>query len=268
MCRLFAIRSVEPSPVHGPLVVDVNALRHQSREHPHGWGIAYYADGAPQLARGVLPAHEDEDFARWSREVASSTVLAHVRKASIGAVTLENTHPFRYGPWVMAHNGTVSDFTSDRGSIEALIAPSLRELLVGETDSERIFALVLTALSRRGDLLATDVSVEAVLLSMEDAVRDVMTACAHHVKQPSLNLVITNGRVLAAFRHGRSLFYSTRGSEDGAVQSFSVSSERIGAEADWIDVPEDEFVAIDAAMHVYQRGLTSPLPKNVARELA
>jgi glutamine amidotransferase len=276
MCRLFAIHSSDLAQVHHPLVEEANALRQQSREHPHGWGIAFYSDGTPQVARGLTPAHEDENFVRCSREVSSATVLAHVRKASVGQLTLENTHPFRFGPWVMAHNGTVPDFETVRERLESLIAPAYREQVRGETDSERIFAVVLSALARRGDPLSGIIALEDVLESVEEAVRSVMDACLGLVKQPSLNLVMTNGRILAAFRHGRSLFYSTSNRLDGAsipiasgdqVQQLAISSERIGPHEGWQEVPEDEFIAVDETMHLWRGVLNGPLP-GTSRQVA
>ena len=68
-------------------------------------------------------------------------VIAHIRKATRGAVSLDNTHPFmrelwgRY--WIFAHNGTLENF-----------APRLRGDYrpVGTTDSELAFCCMLEAL--------------------------------------------------------------------------------------------------------------------------
>src|SRR2546426_8692684 len=105
MCRLFGYRSEEPTGVQHELLEAANALRVQSREHPDGWGLGWYVGGAPQVVRGLDPAHADDDFHAVGEFVASTTILAHVRKASIGRVALENTHPFEWGPWLFVHNG-------------------------------------------------------------------------------------------------------------------------------------------------------------------
>jgi len=260
MCRLFAVRATAPSAVHRHLVLESNALRHQSKEHPDGWGIAFYVHGQPTITRGVAAAHADENFELASQAVTSDTVVAHVRKASVGPLTLENTHPFEFGPWVMAHNGTVPQFEDVRAAIEAQIAPAHRARIKGDTDSERIFALLLTALERRCDLLHPQVSVEDVFAAIEETVRCVMTACVARGTHPSLNIVITNGKLLAAFRHGRTLFFATQPHVDEKVAELVLCSERIGGDTLWHEVAENELVGVDAQMRFTRRTLSTPLP--------
>src|SRR5947209_5745269 len=107
MCRLFGYRALEPASVQHELLEANNALCVQSREHPDGWGLGWYVGGEPQVARALEPAHADDDFAAVGRFLASRTIVAHVRKASVGRVALENTHPFEWGRWLFVHNGTV-----------------------------------------------------------------------------------------------------------------------------------------------------------------
>src|SRR6267142_2101496 len=126
MCRLFGCRSRDPGGVSHELFHGATALRVQSREHPDGWGVGWYESGAPRVIRSLTPAHGDVDFEKLSHFVAAQTVLAHVRKASVGRVSMENTHPFQRGPWLFAHNGTLPDWERARGPLEALIHPSLR----------------------------------------------------------------------------------------------------------------------------------------------
>src|SRR5687768_4779950 len=133
MCRLFGFRSNTPARVHEALVHEANSLRVQSREHKDGWGIASYnAQYLPEVARGTGPAHQDPEFDRVSSLVSSHAVIAHVRLASVGPVKLENAHPFTYGAWTFAHNGTLQRFEQHREAIEALIDPDLRALISGE----------------------------------------------------------------------------------------------------------------------------------------
>jgi len=119
----------------------MNALheRNPSRgayDHPHGWGAVYAADGGLQVIRGVLPFWADPkiDVLRDVR-----VFLLHARRASVGAVTKENTHPFaeeRSGKVVyFCHNGTIND-------------PLIAEYL-GETDSLRYFRYLLDRFDER-----------------------------------------------------------------------------------------------------------------------
>ncbi len=82
--------------VQRSLVKAENALQLQSRAHPHGWGIAYYlaSEREPQHVKSVGSAFDDERFTRVSEFLTSHAVVAHVRKATVGDLGLENTHPF------------------------------------------------------------------------------------------------------------------------------------------------------------------------------
>ena len=56
--------------------------------------------------------------------------MVHLRKASAGAVSLVNTHPFMAEDWFFCHNGTVLD----AGGL-----PLQQHAPAGSTDSERVF---------------------------------------------------------------------------------------------------------------------------------
>ncbi|HEX7669417.1 MAG TPA: class II glutamine amidotransferase, partial [Polyangiaceae bacterium] len=74
MCRLFGFRSVISSQVHRSLLAAENALGTQSNQHPDGWGVAYYVDGAPHVTRNPITAMGDQLFHRLSGVVSSQTV--------------------------------------------------------------------------------------------------------------------------------------------------------------------------------------------------
>src|SRR5690606_12943309 len=142
MCRLFGFRSVIPSQVHRSLLAADNALGVQSNQHPDGWGVAFYVDGAPHVTRSPLTALGDMLFHRLSGVVSSQTVLAHVRKATQGQINVLNCHPFQYGRWTCAHNGDIPNFDAKRELLLAEIAPRLRTFVLGDTDSEVIFYML------------------------------------------------------------------------------------------------------------------------------
>ena len=49
MCRLFGFRSIIKSQVHSSLVGADDSLMTLSSDHPDGWGVAYYVEGAPHV---------------------------------------------------------------------------------------------------------------------------------------------------------------------------------------------------------------------------
>lgn len=165
MCRMLAQRSVHAETLERLLLETPNCLRSLSHEHQHGWGIALYVGDRPVVVRGTLPAHEDREFEDVGRSAEGDCVLAHVRKASVGAVRRENCHPFHFARWVFMHNGTVRGFETLRPELERAIAPGYLGLVRGDTDSERCFALFLTRLEALGALELPPVEVIACALA-------------------------------------------------------------------------------------------------------
>jgi predicted glutamine amidotransferase len=113
--------------------------------HNDGWGIAFF-EGAGVRHFVDYEAAIASPIAELIKRcpIKSKNVIAHIRKATQGRVTLENCHPFvrelwgRY--WVFAHNGDLKDF-----------APPLTGAFrpVGTTDSEWAFCYLLQELRRR-----------------------------------------------------------------------------------------------------------------------
>jgi glutamine amidotransferase len=123
-----------------------DSLAQQSRREPDGTGLGWFEGGRPVVAKQPLAAYDDQAFGREAREVTSRTFIAHVRYASTGAVSPENTHPFEQRGRLFAHNGVIQDL--DRLEQQLGDAGSLVE---GETDSERYFALITREIERDGD---------------------------------------------------------------------------------------------------------------------
>jgi glutamine amidotransferase len=248
MCRLFGQHAHPGLDPCEPLCSAENALRFQSHEHPHGWGIGWYRDGVPERRLGLLPAHHDEAFVEAARAACSGVVVAHVRDASIGPVTPENTHPFAYGPWLFAHNGTLARFERSRRVRDAILAevdPDLRGLVRGDTDSERCFYLFLSRLRARAPLESADIAdVRRALAETSAVVAAIADGGAE--KPSSMNFLASDGRVLAACRRGRTLHLAA---DAGPRHAFVVASERIG-DALWEEVPEGGFVATDDGIRV------------------
>ena len=254
MCRLFGSRSREPGAVTHELFHGANALRVQSREHPDGWGVGWYEGEIPRVVRSLTPAHGDADFEKLSHFVSAQTVLAHVRKASVGKVAPENTHPFQRGPWLFAHNGTLPDWERVRGPLEALIDPSLRTELRGETDSERCFFLFLSRLRRHCGLERCDAASAAAALA--ETVALVREVADGPEQEASTTFLATDGRLLLACRRRRTLFISSPVPDaDGRCDYVAVASEDPGepppgGRRAWRLLPEESLVAVDSGMRL------------------
>lgn len=276
MCRLFGFRSVISSRVHASLVDAENALGAQSNAHPDGWGVAYYVDGSPHVTRSPTHALGDQLFHRLSGLVSSETVLAHVRKATQGSKGLLNCHPFQFGRWVFAHNGDIPGFADGLAPrLREAIAPRLRRFVLGDTDSETIFFILLSQLERRlppGKRPALADVVAAVQGTLE-VVRGI---CQGHVQdQPVLlTFIVTDGDVMAATQGGKELAFSTykrrcperetcpslssvceAPSPNGQVNHLIVSSERLQGSNVWEDLSPGDILAVDGHMRVMRTRL-------------
>jgi predicted glutamine amidotransferase len=262
MCRLFGCRSREAGAVSHELFHGANALRVQSREHPDGWGLAWYESSAPRVVRSLTPAHGDADFERLSQYVSAHTVLAHVRKASIGRVAAENTHPFQRGPWLFAHNGTLPEWERKRQALEELIHPSLRIEVRGDTDSERCFLLFLSRLRRRCNPDRADVGSAAAALA--ETVALVRETFEQDGAKASTTFLATDGRLFLACRRGRTLFLSSPAPDrEGRCAYVAVASEDPGEPPPggrhaWRLLPDEALVAVD---HDLRLKVTSLLPQ-------
>ena len=149
MCRLFGMSGGD-EPVRATfwLLDAPDSLSQQSRREPDGAGIGVFApDGRPEISKQPLAAYEDADFARGARSLTSRTFVAHVRYASNGGLTLNNTHPFEQEGRVFAHNGVIGDVPA----LERELGDEM-SLVGGDTDSERWFALITREIRRTGDV--------------------------------------------------------------------------------------------------------------------
>ena len=293
MCRLFGFRSDVPSTAHRSLLEAENALADQATNHADGWGIGYYLGADAYLLKADSGAAGDERFAHVTRRLQSHTFVVHVRKATVGQRDMLNTHPFRHGRWLFAHNGTLWGFDDADNALRAKIVeatcPALRPLIFGRTDSEHLFYFFLSALQEAGLPVDGhgDVPVETAAPVLRRSLQRVFVwAQDAGLAPPLLNFILTNGRSFFAQQGGIELFvasqkrhcadfdtckaekvcflplpgierYGTRPAPDGPwrkVNHLLVASEPIGEEDRWELVPEGHLLALDEQMQLHLYG--------------
>ena len=152
MCRLLGLNAGrEPVSASFWLVDAPDSLEVQSHRNVDGSGIGFFdASGAPALDKQPEPAYADAEFIREAKRARSVTFVAHVRYATAGARTLANTHPFTMDGRIMAHNGGFGEL----GTLEGQLG-RYRDLVQGDTDSERYFALMTQQIDAHdGDVAA------------------------------------------------------------------------------------------------------------------
>jgi predicted glutamine amidotransferase len=154
MCRLFGLHAGPQDVAATFWLIDApDSLQAQSHRNPDGAGVGTFGPaGQPEVSKQPIAAWEDAQFAAAAQDLRGSTFVAHVRYASTGAHTMANTHPFLQDGRLFAHNGVVQGLSELDGRLADLGAAGL---VGGETDSERIFALITAETRRRsGDVTA------------------------------------------------------------------------------------------------------------------
>jgi len=161
-----------------------DSLEVQSRRNVDGSGIGFFDPaGAPVLDKQPEPAFRDQEFIHEAKRAKSAAFVAHVRWATAGGRTVRNTHPFAMNGRIMAHNGGFGELAR----LERQLG-SYSSLVLGDTDSERYFALI----SQQADAHGGDVGA-----GIAAAARWI----AANLPVSSLNTVVTTPGHLWALRY-------------------------------------------------------------------
>jgi glutamine amidotransferase len=204
----------------------------------------------------------------------------------VGQVDYLNSHPFRHGSFVFAHNGTLFGFEHYREKMLAEMLPGHRDLIFGTTDSEHLFYFLISALSKaglpdsgRGEFDPT-IAAASLRAALEKLYRWSAEAGGH---QPLMNFILTNGKLFFAQRLGIDLYLASQkvfcrdyadcteadkvcmdvarplsqlwrrgagGQPTRKVNHLTVASEPIGDEAIWELVPDGALVVVDERLNL------------------
>lgn len=227
MCRMVAVVASAPVTLRALLAEAPRSLSALSVEHRDGWGMAWIDGDRWTLRKGTDCAAACVDYRRSAAEARSSLAIAHVRKKTVGGTSLANTHPFRRGRWVMAHNGTVENLAA----VTARCSPRRLAEIDGDTDSERLFALLMTFIDEHeGDA--------------ESGLRAAVGELRAVPRLGAVNFFLSEGERLYALRLGRSLFLLDRTRGPGRrTPSLAVASEQLTDEP-WSDIPEGTLLVL------------------------
>lgn len=187
MCRLFGLHAGTDVVTATFWLLDApDSLSAQSRRNPDGTGLGVFdAQGRPEVQKEPIAAWHDIDFAIEAHDMTGTTFIAHVRYATSGSHDVLNTHPFLQDGRIFAHNGTLAglDVLDNR-----LREVGTADLVAGQTDSERVFALITASIrSHDGD-------VEAGLI-------DAMRWLAANVPVYAVNVLLSTATDLWALRY-------------------------------------------------------------------
>jgi predicted glutamine amidotransferase len=268
MCRLFGLHAGTDVCTATFWLLDApDSLSLQSRRNPDGTGLGVFdAHRRPHLHKEPIAAWQDADFATEAHQLTGTTFVAHVRYATTGSLGVLNTHPFLQDGRIFAHNGVLEGMD--------ILDERLREigadhLVLGQTDSERVFALIT------GEIRAHGGDVSAGLL-------DAMKWLTVNVPIYAINVLMTTATDMWALRYPETheLYLLNRPIQTAAPDpEFDLRSQRIHAHSGqlcthssvvfasepmdddprWLLLEPGELVHVDATLRI-SRSLALPDP--------
>ena len=264
MCRLFGMHAGHvPVTATFWLLTAPDSLAQQSRREADGFGIgAYDSEGRPVIDKAPIAAYEDKAFATEARDLASITFIAHVRYASTGGNLKVNTHPFEQDNRLLAHNGVVQDLDRLDARLTQL---GVMDLVKGETDSERVFALITAEIRSNGG-------------DVDAAIASALGWVAENLRLFAMNILLANATDMWAVRYPDThpLYVLELSGQDphGGMQThrISVRSEELAAgqrpavlfatekmddNPGWRLMDSGEMLHVDSALAVHS---SRPLP--------
>jgi predicted glutamine amidotransferase len=152
VCRLLGYVSQSPSTLRGVLGAGYgDFVRLAAERHGDGWGHARSDASGVEIRKEARSAAESETFEELAGTLEADSALVHLRWATLDlGVSLANTHPFGDGRVAFAHNGSITDMPA----LETLTGDPTGPTPAGDTDSERYWLTVRSAIAREGDDVA------------------------------------------------------------------------------------------------------------------
>ncbi|HIK14590.1 MAG TPA: ergothioneine biosynthesis protein EgtC [Leptolyngbyaceae cyanobacterium M33_DOE_097] len=208
-----------------------------------GFGVGWYHahhQVEPYTYKNTLPIWNDINLPSLSRYVESGCILASVRSATPGLpVDLSNCQPFQSGSILGIHNGFVSNFRQTLyRPLRNRLSDKTYKTIIGNTDSEHIFALFLNELEKLPN--------SSLTTALHNTI-DTLCELAHNQSVDfSANIIISNGNQLVASRFANrdpvpTLYWLQTSSFFS--EALLVASEPI-FEGDWQPLPSHSILTV------------------------
>jgi glutamine amidotransferase len=145
----------------------------------------------------------DRNLKNLAEKVSAKCVIAHVRGVTYSeheVLTQTNLHPFRF-PGVkvtLAHNGHLREFARMRYDLVGHVHPTFVRQIEGTTDSEWIYALLLSQLDDPFGMPEADEIADAAVRSLR-IIREIREKHEIAISSP-VNLFVSTGTCLVATR--------------------------------------------------------------------
>ena len=223
------------------------------------------------IIRNPVEAATNSAYQAVAERLVAAEMIVHLRYADTGSISLVNTHPFTQDGRACAHNGVVGNLDA----IETRLG-SNRAMVMGETDSERFFALITLAIRDAGG-------------DVRSGITAAICEVVERYELYSLNFLLADGRDLWALRYpehnqlfvlerapggprgDRSLdetsAYGTlrmRSAEGSTRPLVVVASEPMDDDPGWEEVAPGELVHVGPDLRVHRELV---LPEAPARQM-
>ncbi|MBE2318796.1 class II glutamine amidotransferase [Solirubrobacter sp. CPCC 204708] len=266
MCRLFALHAGgQDVEADFWLLEAPTSLAAQSEVNADGFGLATLsADSALLLVRNPVRAAGDRLYHGVARHAEACQFLAHLRYADTGGVSLQNTHPFFQDGRMFAHNGVVGDLER----LEHRLGEQ-RAVVSGETDSERVFALItLHIRAAGGDVRA---GITAAVRELADgyelySINFVLGEVGHlwAFRYPEHNPLLVlehagGGPLVERDAHGT---FSMQANPRGDQRMVVIASERMDANPGWQDVGVGELIHVGPELELDRQTVLTEPPRH------
>lgn len=282
MCRLVAYLGT-PILTDKIIIKPKNSLVHQSfaaeeTDYPvngDGFGIGWYRSeirDEPGLYKSISPAWNDQNLLHNASFIQTSCFFAHVRAATVGDVSIENTHPFSYKQFLMMHNGGIQEFDRIKYDFVKLLDEEAFLWIQGQNDTQYILALFMTN-SRILNFDNMEEDPEQIVKCFNKTFSDIEELKKkNNVDAIALyNIVFTDGKRIIATRYStdpknelRTLYYTDKVSCktcNGGELKLSkpkkkrtatlISSEILTEKKDnWKEIPQNHAIYIDEKLDV------------------
>ncbi|GAB4290207.1 MAG: hypothetical protein Kow0090_03190 [Myxococcota bacterium] len=169
-----------------------------------GYGVGYYLDERPLLSKLPRLATPPKTYYEMVKDINSNLLILHARRATVGGWKDENTHPFRFEPWLFAHTGTAELLQKRRSELYENLPTHLRNNIKGDTDSELLFMLILSNLGDLYQITSNVISEQKVIT----AIRKTLSQLGYSLNDFSEHsgaIFLTNGNLLLALSCGEPL---------------------------------------------------------------
>jgi glutamine amidotransferase len=190
--------------------------------------------------RSTQPVWNDRNLHHFIEKTESQLFIAHIRASTVGVVSEANCHPFSYGAYMMAHNGTIKNFSLIKRALLAQLPEHLFLAIQGTTDSECLFYLIISFLEQ-GDTSLPE--------AIAAATRWVATAqeTLSDESYSKINLIFSDGHRIVAAKYAskaqkcHSLVIGRHPLTGGVV----ISSEIVGFnKKNWHQIPDNSIISV------------------------